>query len=282
MDKNDLKMTTRGVRIILYTASLLVLAVGISLYLLPEKTDVFFSWTINPPLTATFLGAGYLASFLLEFLSARETIWAKARPAVPGVWFFTLLTLIITLIHLDRFHFNSPFLITRAGTWVWLGVYVTVPIAMAVLWWVQSRQPGIDPDRKAPLPGWLRATLIVQGLVMFIVGAAMLLLPEMMISFWPWKLSILTSRAIGAWGVGIGVIALHASYENDWVRLFPLMVSYAVYGGLQVVNLLRYPDLLAWSGIPAAAFTIFCVSILLVGAFGSRKAWGIKQDLASL
>ena len=60
----ELKKTTPGIRAILYMASFLVLTVGIALYLLSEKTDVFFSWTINPPLTAAFLGAGYLGSFI--------------------------------------------------------------------------------------------------------------------------------------------------------------------------------------------------------------------------
>jgi len=129
MSNINLKQTTPGIRVLLYVASFLVLSVGISLFLLSEKTDVYFSWTINPPLTAAFLGAGYLASFLLEFLSARENIWARTRLAVPGVWAFTFLTLIITLIHLDRFHFDSQLFITKAGTWVWLGVYVSVPIS---------------------------------------------------------------------------------------------------------------------------------------------------------
>ena len=102
----DLKKTTPGIRIILYVASFLVLSVGLSLYLLSEKTDVYFSWTINPPLTAAFLGAGYLASFVTELLAAREGIWARARIAVPGVLVFTLLTSIATLIHFDKFHFD--------------------------------------------------------------------------------------------------------------------------------------------------------------------------------
>lgn len=198
MKSDDLKVTTAGIRAILYIASFLVLAVGITLYLFSGKTEVYFSWTINPPLTAAFLGAGYLASFLLEFLSARESVWARARPAVPGVWAFTFLTLIITLIHMDRFHFDSLMFITKAGTWVWLGVYIIVPAALGLLWGLQIRQPGVDPLRKAPLPVLMRATLIVQGAVMFTFGGA-LLFPEMVIPIWPWTLSILTARAIGAW-----------------------------------------------------------------------------------
>lgn len=276
MDTTDLKKTTQGIRIILYLASFLVLSVGLSLYLLSERTDTYFSWTINPPLTAAFLGAGYLASFVTEFLAARERIWARARIAVPGVLAFTILTSLATFIHLDKFHFDSPVFITLAGTWVWLIVYISVPVALGVLWIVQSRQPGIDPPRTASLPLWMRTTLVVQGLIMFLFGGAMFLFHEAMIPLWPWKLSALTSRAIGAWGLGIGIIALHASWENDWERLWPMFTGYVIYGTLQAINLLRYPATLDWSRLSAQGYVIFVISILLIGAFGTWKAWQIR------
>jgi hypothetical protein len=278
----DLKKTTSGIRAILYIASFLVLAVGITLYFFSEKTDVYFSWTINPPLTAAFLGAGYLASFIIEILSAREKIWTRARVAVPGVWVFTFLTLIVTLIHWSRFHFDSPVWITRAGTWVWLGIYIGVPIALGILWIFQIRQIGVDLPREAPLPVWMYAGLIIQGFLMIIFGGVMLLLPDMGIRLWPWKLSVLTSRAIGAWGVGIGVIVLHASWENDWDRLFPMMLSYAFFGTLQGINLLRYPATLDWSGFSAVGYTIFVFSILFVSGFGTWRAWQVKKHRASI
>jgi len=272
----DLKKTTAGIRIILYVASFLVLSVGLSLYFLSEKTDMYFSWTINPPLTAAFLGAGYLASFVTELLAARESIWARARIAVPGVLVFTVLTSIVTFIHLEKFHFDSPVFITRAGTWVWLIIYITVPIALGILWAIQTRQPGIDPPREATLSTWLRTTLIVQGAVMVIFGVAMLLFPEMTIPLWPWKLSSLTSRAIGAWGVGIGIIALHATWENAWERLWPMFTGYVIYGTLQTVNLLRYPVTLDWTRFSALTYTIFVLSILLTGAYGTWKTRQIR------
>jgi len=276
MQNTDLKKTTSGIRDILYIASFLVLSVGLSLFFLSEKTDTYFSWTINPPLTAAFLGAGYLASFLTELLAARENIWARARIAVPGVLAFTILTSIVTFIHLDKFHFDSPIFITLAGTWVWLLIYISVPIALGMLWAVQIRQTGIDPSRTATLPAWMHAILIVQGAIMFLFGIAMLLIPDMTIPFWPWKLSALTSRAIGAWGIGIGVIVLHASWENDWERLWPMFTGYLTYGSLQAINLLRYPDVLDWSRFSALAYSIFVASVLLTGTVGTWKTWQIK------
>jgi hypothetical protein len=194
----DLKKTTPGISAILYTGSFLVLSVGITLYFFSQKNDVYFSWTINSPLTAAFLGAGYLASFILEFLSAREKIWVRARMAVPGIWVFTFLVLIVTLIHWGRFYFDSPVWITQAGTWVWLGIYIGVPIALGILWVAQIRQTGVDLPRKTPLPVWVRVSLLIQGWLMIIIGGVMLLLPDMAIPFWPWKLSTLTSQAIVA------------------------------------------------------------------------------------
>ena len=88
----------------------------------------------QPPLTAAFLGAAYLSAFVIEFLSARETLWARARIAVPAVLLFTILTLVATILHIDKFHFGGEFrLITQAGTWVWMLVYAIVPVAMSVL-----------------------------------------------------------------------------------------------------------------------------------------------------
>jgi hypothetical protein len=144
--------TIPGMRRLLYVNSALVLVIGIPLYLLSPQTETYFAWTIHPPLTAAVLGAGYWASFVLELLSARERLWARTRVAVPAVLLFSTLTLAITLVHADRFHFHSRQLITRAGTWGWLIVYVSVPVAMSWLLVAQLRRARPEPVRIAPWP----------------------------------------------------------------------------------------------------------------------------------
>ena len=54
MKTSAIKKTTSDIRIMLYVASFLVLSVSLTLYFMPEHTDVYFAWTINPPLTAAF------------------------------------------------------------------------------------------------------------------------------------------------------------------------------------------------------------------------------------
>jgi hypothetical protein len=263
--------TIPGMRRLLYMNSALVLIIGIPLYLLSEQTDTYFAWTIQPPLTAAVLGSGYWASFVLELLSARERLWVKTRVAVPAVLLFSTLTLVITLIHADRFHFHSPNLVTRAGTWGWLSVYVTVPVAMSWLLVAQQRRALADPAPIAPLPSWTRLALALQAAVMLGVGVPMLLVPQATLGVWPWALSPLTCRAIGAWAIGIGTIAAHAAWENDWWRLRPMMLSYTLLGLLQITSVLRYPADLDWSRMTAVVYVLFLASILLLGGYGWWK-----------
>ncbi|MCE7736596.1 MAG: hypothetical protein GPJ54_17065, partial [Candidatus Heimdallarchaeota archaeon] len=162
--KNTLLPLDKNMRNMLFIASMLVFIIGISLYFFSEQTAAYFAWTINPPLTAAFLGAGYLASFIIEFLSAREKTWVRARIAVPAVTVFTFLTLIVTLIHLDKFHLNSPQFITVGITWVWIAVYASVPIIMSWLLVKQMQKTSIEPARIAPLSRIIQIILYMQGI----------------------------------------------------------------------------------------------------------------------
>ncbi len=151
---------SKGMRIILLAASILVLAAGLDLTLLTEQTATSFAWTIQSSMTAAFLGAGYLASFLLEYLAYREKTWANARVAVPSVFLFTTLTLVATLLHLDKFHLNSPVVSAMVAAYLWLAIYIAVPIALLILLIYQIRLQGSTPKRKATLYIWMRLVLV--------------------------------------------------------------------------------------------------------------------------
>jgi hypothetical protein len=271
--------TTLGMRRLLLIASFLVLLVGISLVFLPRQTDVFFAWTISPPITAAFLGSAYWSSFLLELLGSREKLWARTRITVPAVLIFTTLTLAATLIHLDKFHLGSQFdFITQVGTWVWLLVYASVPVAMTILLIQQLRIPGIDPPRRLPISKGMRTILAFQALVMIGLGAALFLAPvETGELFWPWKVTALTGRAIGAWLVGLGTGAAHMVFEKDWWRVEVGALALWVFGALEIVALARfatdvYPadgePVLDWSDLRLWVYLLFLIGIVVVGLKG--------------
>src|SRR3954462_2049879 len=121
---------------------LTALAVG-ALYVLAERTDDYFAWTIQPALTAAFLGAGYAAGFVLVVLSLRDPVWAHSRVAVLTILVFVVLTTVATLIHIDRFHFMVEFAdsgcVAEAAAWSWLAVYIIVPLLLLTLLLPQER-----------------------------------------------------------------------------------------------------------------------------------------------
>ncbi len=254
-------------RWLLYAASALVFLAGLQLTLFSDQTATYFAWTINPPITAAFLGAAYWAAVPVEVIAARQRTWAEARVAVPSIWLFTTLTLVVTLVHFDRFHFSSPVPSAQGAAWFWLAIYAGVPVAMLVIGLLQLRVPGGDPPRGPSPPKWMRIIVLVQGGGMLAFGVGLLLLPDVVKAAWPWTLTPLTARAIGAWFVGIGFAALHATRENDFTRIRPLEGGYVAFAVLQLVAIARYSGDLNWSGPAAWVYYGFLLSILFVGLF---------------
>ncbi len=269
---------SKGMRLILLAASILVLSAGLDLTLLTEQTATSFAWTIQSFMTAAFLGAGYLASFILEFLAYKEKTWANARVAVPSVFLFTTLTLVATLLHLDKFHLNNPVVSAVVAAYLWLAIYIAVPIALLILLIYQIRLHGLTPKRKATLYTWMRLVLAAQGTIMLVTGITLFISPATASTFWPWALTPLTSRAIGAWLIGIGVIALHMTWENDHVRNRIAYISYAVLGILQAVSLVRYAGEVNWSMAGSWVYLLFVISIIPIGLYGWKASRQTKTN----
>lgn len=263
-----------SMRVLLLVATGLVLLAGAVLTLAPTATGTWFAWTIDVPQTAVFLGAAYLASAVVEATSARARWWVHARVAVPSVFTFTTLTLVVTLVHLQKFHLGPdqrP--LPRGIAWLWLAIYAVVPVAMAVLWWRQQREPGADPPRTRPLPAWLRAAVGLVAAVLLGLGVALLVAPVAAgAALWPWQLTPLTGRAVGAWLVGLGVAGVSVVLEADALRARPVAAGGLALALLAGVGLLRFPADVAWGTAPAtglvlalATWAVLSAAIIAVG-----------------
>lgn len=241
------------------------------LYVLSAHTEDWFAWTIRPPLTAAFLGGGYAAGCLLVLLALRARAWAQARVPVLTVVVFAWLTLLATLLHLDRFHFGADGQVARAAAWFWLAVYVVVPAGLTALAVAQQRAPGTDPPRRDPAATWLVTAFAAQGLLMCAVGAALFVAPGTADRLWPWPLTPLTARVVAAWLVAFGVAAVLALRERDLDRLASGAAAYTLFGVLQLVAAARYPDPLG-DGPLTVAYLALMVSVVAVGATGTVAA----------
>ncbi|VXB41585.1 conserved membrane hypothetical protein [Arthrobacter sp. 9AX] len=261
-------------RWLLYVAAFLVFLAGLVLFVFPLRTADWFAWTVNPPMTAVFLGAAYWSAAGLEVTGARSAGWESARLAVWPVFVFTTLTLGVTLLHLDRFHlWPGNAVLAQVATWAWLAIYAVVPVAMVVISWMQLRslRPGPRPVTvgRPVLPLALRMLLTGIAGVLLLYGIALLAAPVQAATWWPWQLSELTARAIGAWLIGLGWVAAQGQSGRDLRTVRPVALTSVAFVILQALALLRYGSALTWPSAPAIGF----VTVLL--AIGVAGGWAL-------
>jgi hypothetical protein len=261
-----------GMRALLVAFALLTAMAVVALYVLAENTAETFAWTIAPPLTAAFLGAGYAAGFLLVVLSLRDPVWANSRAAVLTIFVFVVLTLTATLLHLDRLHFAGDFAalgaVAKAAAWFWFAVYVVVPLAMAALIVLQQRAPGTDPPPRHPVPGVLRAVLTVESVVLLLAGVLVFIDPTTASTLWPWPLLPFTGRVVAAWLLAFGVATALAAVSGDLARLRSSAIAYTVFGALVLLAVARFPDTPAWDRPSSWILVGTAAAVVATGAAG--------------
>jgi Co/Zn/Cd efflux system component len=257
--------TSSGLRWFFGVSAVLAVIAGTELFIGASDTDRFFSWTIDPPLTAAFMGAAYWAACVLLAWAARQREWLRARIALAPVFTIAVLLLVATLIHLDRFHHN---LYGR----FWLVVYVIVVPLLAYLIWTQPRGSGAPVPPSRPLAGWLRVALGLQAAALLVFGVLLFVAPVGLHSIWPWPLTPLTGRAIGAFLCGFGVAAAFALRENDLHRLYGSALAWTTLGSLELLAVALHGDDLTASDLATGLYLAFFASVLGLGAYGALQS----------
>jgi hypothetical protein len=272
-----------GTRRLLIAFALLTALATHRLLVLGGHTDRYWPWTIQNRATVGFLAAAYAAGFVLSVLSLRQRSWSHLRVAVATVTAFTVFTLVATLVHAHRLHFSSADPMARAAAWLWVTVYVVVPLAgLSVL----ARQEQVRSRRdvvRNPMSPWLRLVLGCQGAVLLALGLVLFLgglsFHHGMASMgaWPWALTPLSAQAIGAWLMAFGIGAALVIGERDLSRLQVPAIAYAAFGVCQCVVLLRYGT---WMSAGAWAYGALSTVIAVTGGFGWWKARGLRRRAA--
>ena len=217
----------------------------LALFVGASRTDEAFAWTIQPPLAAAFLGAGYASGCLLVLLTLRAGTWRQARWPLATILVFAVLTLVASLLHLDRFHLPGETPLATAAAWLWLAVYVVVPVGMATVMVVEERRTKATgaAGRRGALgsPWWFTSSLRVQGVVLGAAGVALLLGVDPVVSGWPWDLTPLVAKVTAAWLLAFAVAAAMAVRE-DVAQLGPASAGYLTFGVAELLAVAVYAD----------------------------------------
>jgi hypothetical protein len=243
----------------------LLFIAGVQLFILSAQTETYFAWTIPLPLTAAFMGAGYWAALAHAFMLVRNQDWDGARASIPAALTATTFLLIATLLHLDQFHLDSPALITRFVTWVWIIVYIVTPPIFLYFLMMGFRRAGRKEERRKSFSGWGRTVFYLLAAFGLIFGLGLFFLPESFMPLWPWPLAPLAARAVGAWLTTFGVAAATLAWGNDRVNGQGVLASLLAFCVLQLVVLVRYPASVDYGNPLAWGYLLF----LLLGMAAS-------------
>ena len=154
-------------------------------------------------MTPMMLGAAYFGGIYFFVRAARARRWSAIKSGFLSVTAFASMLGIATILHWEKFnHAHLAF-------WLWAFLYFTAPLLVLAAWWSNRRYgapPRPDEDRLGVVARWVVG---VVGLAALLQGLVMFLTPSPVIAIWPWTLTPLTCRVVGAifclGSAGVGV-----------------------------------------------------------------------------
>lgn len=188
-----------------------LVAASILLFIWPNDTDKLFAWTIKPSMTPMMLAAAYLGGiyFFTRALLARQ--WHLVKLGFLPVTAFASLLGIATILHWDRFNHS------HIAFYTWATLYFATPFFVFAVW---LRNRTTDPDtaesNEVIIPQMIRLFIGVVGVITLAVSLLLSLQPDLMIRQWPWMLTPLTARVVGAMFALPGVVGLGIALEKRW------------------------------------------------------------------
>jgi uncharacterized membrane protein len=210
-------------------------------------------------MTAMVLGAVYLGGAWFFVSVIRAEGWHTVRAGFPAVVVFATLLGVATIIHWDRFHAGHVSFVT------WATLYFTTPflVAGAFVWNDRRRRRTEAADRLPPTATFAFAAV---GAGLTIVGIAMFLFPDEAIDVWPWMLTPLTARVMGAcFTLGLAGVVVAADARLDAVRL-TLEVAAVMFALIAVAGVRAGDEIDA--GEPLTWVLGLAMALILAGGAG--------------
>jgi hypothetical protein len=196
----------------------LVLAFAV-LYPAPVDTGHLFAWHIQPDLTGMVLASAYLGGAYFFARAAAARAWHTIKAGFVSICVFATLMGVSTVLHWDKFRHGS------IAFWLWALLYFTTPFL--VLWtWLRNRSHDRPADlNDLRLPGAAVWVIAAVGTSAVATGLFLYLAPTAAISVWPWALTPLTARVLGA-VFCLGLAGAAAPLDRRWsTARLPLQVA---------------------------------------------------------
>lgn len=246
-----------------------LIAAFVLLFFWPHDTDKTFAWTIVPSMTAMMLASAYIGGvyYFVGVITAKR--WHHIKVGLLPVSAFASSLGVATVLHWDRFNHS------HISFFTWTALYMTTPF-LVVATWLRNRvtDPGTADLNDVLMPRLWRWVMGIGGVIGIVISLLLFLQPARMISVWPWQLTPLTARVIGAIFALPGMAGLGIALDSRWSSarlvlqaqafsiLFILISAARAWGEFNQFNLITYLFVggLALMLIGSIAFYLFMES----------------------
>ena len=245
---------TRLVGAVVAVFSLLAFVI---LFFFPDRTGELFAWAVKPHMSSLYIGSAYLGGAWSQANTAFGKRWHRVHVGFPAVTVFTMLMLIATFLHWDRFSLGT--LVFNA----WLIFYIIAPFLIPAIWIYNKRtDSGAPEESDVVVSSTVRLITRLIGTVVLVFVTSGFLYPDLFIRIWPWALTPLTARVMAGWISVIGVGAWMMASDSRWTSWRVFLESISIGHGLALaaaaMNLTDFTtSVFNW-------FTVFMAIMLLV------------------
>lgn len=183
----------------------------IILFIFPDQTGMLFAWKIQPSISAMMLGSAYAGGIYFFTGVLRSRQWHKVKVGFLPVIAFASLLGIATILHWDKFNHS------HVSFFAWAGLYFTTPFIVSFVWLRNRKQDaGNSGEQDTIIPYTWRLIMGAFGSITLVISLFLFLQPGMLISLWPWTLTPLTARVMGAMFALPGLVGLGIALDKRW------------------------------------------------------------------
>jgi hypothetical protein len=209
-----------------------LLAGFVLLYLFPGDTKRLFAWTINPTMTAMVLASAYLGGTYFFLRVVREPHWHVVKTGFLCVALFASLLGVATILHWDKFNHR------HVAFWLWTALYFSTPFLVFGAWLANRRFAAPPRSEELRLGSVSRWVVGLIGLLALVQGIVMFLAPTQVIAIWPWTLTPLTCRVVGAIFC-LGSAGIEVVFDPRWSALRLMLQVEALMVTLMLIAAVR-------------------------------------------
>jgi len=256
-------MKLRLIKIGLWLHTTIVTLAGLSLFLYPKTFGPVWPWTL-PPLAARFMGSLLMGGGVCAALAALSPEPLPLEgPALLGLG--DLLIVSVCLLDTGEIGFTSRMII-------WLIMFIGTALMLWGLPVLGNRQAGQEKNQSRLSRG-LQIYFLIHLAVVVPVGLTMYLGPALGQRLWPWGLSLVNVRLLGAFFIGASILSFWSLRQKSWQAVLPLLGLYAVFTSLATVasfihfNLFNPARMVTWAFFALYIFVAMGAWIFLGIAF---------------